>query len=354
MEMARATEQEPQPQPAQGPPSASPYVILCDAGSTGTRLYVYSVATDPSGGSPPRVVVDVGPKIRPGLSAQTPASAHPYLLPALHAALSMVPPEHHAATPVHVYGTAGMRLLPEAQQSAIYTALDRGIQDDPTVPFAVRGPNMGTIDGADEGYFAALAVNYLGGRIGSDLVRIGGTAWEGEGEGEAGTGYVPGEDDAGRLLGLGLHLGRRRDAPLLLGALDLGGASVQIVFDASALPSGRRRLRMPAGRAGDGGPVSRESFFSLSLLGYGGQRMRESVDAYLERPLLGRRITEQDWGEGGGVDANDGGGGGLSVGNPCYSPGYTVTRPASGVTHVGIGDGRECRKLLDAVMEEMR
>ena len=85
--------------PAVPPPAnaanPSPYVILCDAGSTGTRLYVYSLP--PFGqhtSSNPTdlpynmhaVQIQEGPKIKPGLSAQTPETTPTYLLPAFEAA----------------------------------------------------------------------------------------------------------------------------------------------------------------------------------------------------------------------------------------------------------------------------
>ena len=107
------------------------------------------------------VQIQEGPKIKPGLSAQTPETAPTYLLPAFEAALEMIPVEHHAATPVYIYATAGMRLLDARLQEDIYGALAAGLRSHPdVVPFRVERENLGTIDGTDEGYFAALAVNY--------------------------------------------------------------------------------------------------------------------------------------------------------------------------------------------------
>lgn len=72
--------------PAIPPPAnPSPYVILCDAGSTGTRLYVYSLPFGQHTSSNPTdlpydlhaVQIQEGPKIKPGLSAQTPKRPPP-------------------------------------------------------------------------------------------------------------------------------------------------------------------------------------------------------------------------------------------------------------------------------------
>mmetsp|Transcript_34541 Transcript_34541/g.101506 ORF Transcript_34541/g.101506 Transcript_34541/m.101506 type:complete len:744 (-) Transcript_34541:68-2299(-) len=481
------------PETAAAPPAPSPYVILCDAGSTGTRLYVYSLP--PSSGQQPQsqqlphhaVQIQEGPKIRPGLSSQTPETAGTYLLPAFESALAMIPPEHHATTPVYVYATAGMRLLEADVQESIYDALSDGLRSHPAVvPFVVERDNLGTIDGEDEGYFAALAVNYLGGVIGSDLVALpdaaagigsGGGTGSADGTTSSSDG-LPDRNDLDRrhnqrqLSWFGTKKGAAADGadgngghrPPLLGALDLGGASAQIVFDASTLaPSHRRRLEelqeaverrnghghpymyaygqadaavqvdvdidrnrpralassssapdptpfqgglrgagadgiistfhQPQAQAqqANGRPISRNDFFSLSLLGYGGERMRDSIDAYLEeeaeagrqrtrrlrrrlqaanlRPTNAQRQRQQrNWADprradmvqrlmkknnnnnkdkkmdkARQTDPN-------TIINPCYPPGYTVTLP-SGYTHTGSGKGDVCMEHLDAVME---
>ena len=420
------------------PLPASPYVILCDAGSTGTRLYVYSlppfgqhVSSNPTDlpYDMHAVQIQEGPKIKPGLSAQTPATAGTYLLPAFEAALGMIPPEYHASTPVYVYATAGMRLLDAQLQTDIYDSLAEGLLSHPdVVPFKVERENLGTIDGEDEGYFAALAVNYLGGVIGSDLVTLPALP-------EKGSDGLPDRNDLDRnrrqLAWFGSKKGSAQGSNnsnhrTLLGALDLGGASAQIVFDSSTLtPSHRRRLQeavehqnqnhylqqLPAGAdnrnrprilsstadptpfegglrgsspAADGtismGPaatgrsISRNDFFSLSLLGFGGERMRDSVDAYLEElahqqndnnrqrmrrrrlqaanlRLLKKNNNKKKGGNQGGkqsdpqADVSS-----TSIDNPCYPPGYTITL-SSGYTHVGTGQGEVCMEHLDAVME---
>ena len=409
------------PVPSEPPPSSSPYVILCDAGSTGTRLYVYSL---PSASSH-EVSIQEGPKIRPGLSSQTPATVGTYLLPAFEAAREMIPVEFHATTPVYVYATAGMRLLPSQLQTEIYDALATGLNAPEVrgpggpVPFVVQRENLGTIDGTDEGYFAALAVNYLSGVIGSDLITL-------PADQMADSDGLPDRNDLDRR---GLSwFGSKKGAAgnnssgssshrTLLGALDLGGASAQIVFDSTLLagapPATRRRLQELSAQGGQtrrlglglrgsneegvlsmeqsgpaGRSVSRNDFFSLSLLGYGGSEMRESVDAYLEevharnlqqvaggtrkrrlqaanlqltqrqqrnnnnnsnRAMIQRLMKKnkknnnQKAEADADVDPN-------TILNPCYPPGYTVTLP-SGFTHTGSGQGDVCMEHLDAVME---
>ena len=406
------------------PPPSSPYVILCDAGSTGTRLYVYSLPPAPTSATTSHEVrIQEGPKIRPGLSSQTPATAGTYLLPAFEAALEMIPVEYHETTPVYVYATAGMRLLPDQLQEEIYDALALGLTSPDArgiVPFVVERENLGTIDGTDEGYFAALAVNYLSGVIGPDLITL---------PAEDASDGLPDRNDLDRrqLSWFGSKKGAAGNSNsnsnsnngshrTLLGALDLGGASAQIVFDAALLagapPATRRRLQeLQNGRAlglglrganeegvlsmapvdGSGRSVSRNDFFSLSLLGYGGSEMRESVDAYLEevharylqqqqqqiaaggtrkrrlqaanfqltqrqtqrnnsnnRAMAQRLMKKNKKNNNQKTDAQDVDPN--TIANPCYPPGYTVTLP-SGYIHTGSGQGEVCMEHLDAVME---
>lgn len=110
------------------------YGIIIDAGSTGSRLFVYEwssksdreiIAIQPvknDKGNP--IVKKVSPGLssfadRPGLlwiyvkiklSIDTDA-APDYIIPLLNFASNYVPKEKHKETPVFIFATAGMRLL---------------------------------------------------------------------------------------------------------------------------------------------------------------------------------------------------------------------------------------------------
>uniref|UniRef100_A0A7S4K752 Uncharacterized protein n=1 Tax=Odontella aurita TaxID=265563 RepID=A0A7S4K752_9STRA len=322
------------------PAPSSPYTIICDAGSTGTRLYVYRL--DDERGD---VQIQEGPKAVPGLSAQSRETVGPYLLPSVLEASEMIPPEHRAATPVHLYATAGMRFLPEEEQKALYDAAFGSLTSSSAVPFRVERENLRTIDGDDEGYFAALAVNYLAGRLGSDLNIL---AAE---EGTAVDWDADWQDP-------------------LVGALDLGGASAQIVFhadgrqrrrqlmlrgsegrveEAGLEAGGVRRLSASADERrgvdeGPGGPVRRDDFFSISLLGYGAERMREHLEAELvarqRRHTSGRRLAA----------AASESHAAAPVSNPCGFRGHRAT--VDGVVYIGTGNGRRCMQALGHVMRQ--
>jgi len=304
----------------------SPYVILCDAGSSGTRLYVYRRRTPSevaSSSDGREVDIQVGSKVKPGLSAQTPDGVAAYLRPSLlEAASKMIPSKYHSSTPVVVYATAGMRLLPHEVEMAIYDGLVDGLKEDADVQFLIERENFKTIPGDDEGYFAALAVNYLDGRVGANLtpqsakeVAAGGQQ-EGEGDGKV----------------------------QLLGALDLGGASAQVVFpldssDASPESSSATKRRLGAqsakqaeAAAAASRPLGRDDFFSASLLGFGGDQIRHKLDSFLAESGTQNK------------DGDDT----VPIYNPCYFKGYSDT--LDGVLHSGTGNAEMCLKYVEAVM----
>lgn len=82
----------------------------------------------------------------------------------------------------------------QATQEVIYDTIYRHFGHDRKFPFKLLRQNIGTLSGRLEGYYAALSANYLTGRINTHL--------------------EPHE--------------KHKEA--IIGALDLGGSSTQIVF----------------------------------------------------------------------------------------------------------------------------
>lgn len=173
------------------------YVVVIDAGSTGSRLFVYRFEYHSVDGQSKRDIDCLSSKkATPGLSsfAANPQGAVGYLRPLLLHAAEVVPLEQQQETLVFVQATAGMRLVSEEQQSAIYDALYDGFSRDAAVPFKVLRGNIGTMSGRLEGFYAALSVNYLTGRMNAHLEP-----------------HQPHKE-------------------AIIGALDMGGSSTQIVF----------------------------------------------------------------------------------------------------------------------------
>lgn len=171
---------------------------MIDAGSTGSRLHIFEFVT--SDGSPTQIEC-----LRRGSSkAWTPLSAFAphntdgtdgqsdetlsklnashvahHMLPLFDYASIIIPQEHHACTSVAIAATAGMRLLSLSEQSLIYDALYEGLteqqssdhqmKDKQFVFKSFRRKDVYTLNGEREGFFGAVAANYLRGVIDAQL-----------------------------------------------------------------------------------------------------------------------------------------------------------------------------------------
>lgn len=316
----------------------SPYLVICDAGSTGTRIYVYNhvapsvgfglrgvpssskvtptIPVDKQLESPLDIHIQMGRKVKPGLSEQAPSSVADYILPSILDVVDMIPTKYHSNTPLVVYATGGMRMLPERQQKDIYDGLVAGLSSNKNVPFRIKRENFRTIEGSDEGYFAVLAVNYLAGRLGSDL----------------------------RILAQKSSTQSIDTGSPVLGALDLGGASAQVAFyiaDNKSESFDRHVRSKTLHRY-----VQREDFFSKSLLGFGTEPIRDKLELYVatqaQKEENSKILTLMDKGE-----EEEG----IHVANPCYFRGYKTKR-SNNTTHIGIGDGEKCMQNLNHIISK--
>ncbi|KAK2075881.1 hypothetical protein QBZ16_001623 [Prototheca wickerhamii] len=231
----------------------SRYLLVVDAGSSGTRLNAYRWRW--SGGTP-RAYDRV--ETEPALEALLPDAARlerEGLRPLLRWARAVVPATQRASTPVLLAGTAGLRRLDDATQAALLRAVRAVLARS---GFLFRPDWASVISGTDEGLYGWVALNYEEQRL-----RRGSP--------------------------------RRGAGPATLGALDLGGSSLEICFES------------PAPAAPLAGP---HGYLSLALLGrprdlfcrvhhgYGlNDAFDRSVRALLEaagpgRPGTGRRALE--------------------------------------------------------------
>ncbi|KAG7797804.1 hypothetical protein KL944_004625 [Ogataea haglerorum] len=145
--------------------SGEEYVIMIDAGSTGSRIHVYSFDTCQS---PPKLLNEEFKMKKPGLSSfdTDTVGAAASLDELLEVALETVPKNKQACTPVAVKATAGLRLLGEQKSSAILAEVRRHLEDDYPFP-VVEGDGVSIMDGSDEGVYAWITTNYLLGNIGA-------------------------------------------------------------------------------------------------------------------------------------------------------------------------------------------
>jgi len=145
------------------------YAVVIDAGSTGSRCFVFNIKYDDMGH---RTVSSarVGKKT-PGLSSfieKLPESVD-HIAELLVKSRDFVPDKCTATTKVFVQGTAGMRLLTEAEQSLIWGTLIEELPKNTSIPFPIHPENFGTLDGQLEAYYAVLASNYIANTIDGDL-----------------------------------------------------------------------------------------------------------------------------------------------------------------------------------------
>ncbi|KAF8969589.1 nucleoside phosphatase family-domain-containing protein [Flammula alnicola] len=242
--------------------------IVIDAGSSGSRLQIYSWK-DPRSmhvekGSTlaytlPKVEKGTQDndlwvsKVEPGLSslADNPEDVGAYLRPLLSHARDHIPPSLQKDTPLFLLATAGMRLLSPKKQGEILLETCRFLVthshfkiEDPSA-VGPCGSSVRIITGEEEGLFGWIAVNYL----------------------------------------MDGFTGSRQDRTTY-GFLDMGGASTQIAFEPSLEHQAKTndlidvRLRLL------GGEEIHHKVFVTTWLGYGTNQARERY--------VGKAVTEYD------------------------------------------------------------
>ncbi|XP_061467703.1 nucleoside diphosphate phosphatase ENTPD5 [Rhineura floridana] len=161
------------------------YGIMFDAGSTGTRIHIYTfVQRSPE--KPTELEGEIFESVKPGLSAYAdqPEKGAETVRQLLDMAKEAVPPSHWNKTPVILKATAGLRLLAEHKAQALLSEVRVVFEKS---PFLVPNNSVSIMDGSYEGILAWITVNFLTGQL----------------------------------------YGRNQQT---VGTLDLGGASTQITF----------------------------------------------------------------------------------------------------------------------------
>ncbi|XP_078515994.1 nucleoside diphosphate phosphatase ENTPD5 [Lissotriton helveticus] len=139
------------------------YGIMFDAGSTGTRIHIYTFVQK-APGHPPELEGEVFESVKPGLSAYVdePEQCAESVRGLLEIAKDAVPPSHWKSTPVVLMATAGLRLLPEKKAKALLTEVKEIFEDS---PFLVTDNCVGIMNGTYEGILGWITVNFLTGQL---------------------------------------------------------------------------------------------------------------------------------------------------------------------------------------------
>uniref|UniRef100_A0A8C5KFS8 nucleoside diphosphate phosphatase n=1 Tax=Jaculus jaculus TaxID=51337 RepID=A0A8C5KFS8_JACJA len=112
------------------------YGIMFDAGSTGTRIHVYTFVQKMPGAETVQRLLEV--------------------------AKDSIPRSHWKKTPVVLKATAGLRLLPEQKAQALLFEVEEIFKKS---PFLVPDDSVGIMDGSYEGILAWVTVNFLRGQL---------------------------------------------------------------------------------------------------------------------------------------------------------------------------------------------
>lgn len=159
-------------------PSCSEHqcVAVVDAGSTGSRLHVFAYDLDETN-TPTHINEIWSKKVKPGFAM---LEANQNTIDAYLTTLFSGAPTQHI--PVYFYATAGMRLVPQTKQKIYYQEVQKWFSQKSEWQLM----DAKTITGLDEALYDWLAVNY--------------------------------------------HIGALTSSGQSVGVMDIGGASVQIVF----------------------------------------------------------------------------------------------------------------------------
>lgn len=202
--------------------------VMIDAGSSGSRIYVFTWKDNPLG--LPNVIEVGNFKVSPGISKVPLANIPNYMVTLLAWAKneSRIPESVWADTPVYFKATAGMRLLSPADQNSILVLVRTSLADS---GFYFRSSQARVISGQEEGVFGWISVNFL-------------------------QGYFT-----------------EAAYPQSTGALDLGGASAQITFVPAKPPiENHFPIRVNS---------KMYQLYTYSFLGWGNDQARAKKNDYL-------------------------------------------------------------------------
>jgi len=385
--------------PAAFGPGEPGYLVIIDAGSTGSRVHVFrsegrggsGSGEERAGGAavaaaaraaaasssqkaarprsrgralfsspaPPTAYARLSlpePKLKvtPGLSAHAsdPAAAAASLAPLLEFAAQHVPEGARARTPVRLMATAGLRLVPRPQREAVLRACLGALAAS---GFHAPPGAAEVISGAREGLYGWVAVNYATGALQRAASLAMGLAAGGgeEQEAEAEAAVAAAATVAAAVVA-DVEEDDLDGAPAFFGLIELGGASAQLTLlpdeeqHAAAVPSWSRRSSGAGARRAAKGLAGRllhrlglpglrhREHFTHSYLGFG----FDVVEARVKLRVLEMARTQR---------AEAGGGGGRVAGapaapapnDPCLPRNYKASDG-----RVGTGDLDHCRRLV--------
>jgi guanosine-diphosphatase len=273
------------------------YVLMIDAGSTGSRIHIYKFNNC---GSTPELEGEVFKQTEKkqggsGLSSygEDAEGAAKSLDILMSTAMEEVPDKLKPCTPVAVKATAGLRLLGAEKSQKILDAVRNRLENAYPFPVLPKEQNgVSIMDGSDEGVYAWITTNYLLGKIGGP------------------------------------------DHSETAAVFDLGGGSTQIVFE----PIYKSESHGMPEKLADGDHKYKLTFggrdfelYQHSHLGYGLMSARQSIHRTLIEDLHLANPSDHSW---------------ISepIINPCIAPGMSL------VVDVPLSEGHVLGNTVSANM----
>jgi guanosine-diphosphatase len=288
------------------------YVLMVDAGSTGSRIHVYKFNNC---GPTPELESEefmMNEKSVGGLSAykDDPVAAAKTLDPLLQFAMKFVPEKLMGCSPIAVKATAGLRRIgPEPAQVILDQVRNHLENDFPFPVVSAEKEGVVIMEGTDEGVYAWITVNYLLGKIGGP------------------------------------------DKSETAAVFDLGGGSTQIVFEPTfkgaadggmpqKLAEGDHKYELDFGGRGF-------DLYQHSHLGYGLMAARETIHATLIQDITEEKGADGAWAS-------------KPVVHPCLATGTTkeieVTVNDVAKTYTFVGPSQpspaQCRNLAERILNK--
>ncbi|KAK4051022.1 Guanosine-diphosphatase [Microbotryomycetes sp. JL201] len=350
VDLGKLPDSSPQHQPGSHSSQCTPppgqkqttYALMIDAGSTGSRMHVYTFShCDPTPGALPKLEHEGFFTTKPGLSsyAHKPKDAAESLRSLMEAAVKGVPKAEHACTPIAVKATAGLRLLGEKESTEILQEVERWLNDE--WPFKVVKDGVVIMDGKDEGESGRSPLAHIEKQAKLTLVT-----------------HSPTRQNTQERLTiefeqlLGLIGPEDADPTGTAAVMDLGGASTQIVFEPTFDPKSPAKLA-PGDHVYDLDFAGKDHvLYQHSHLGYGLMQARRAVHNLIAfqhvwssapkgKPIVWNDLTKSD-----------------KIHNPCMFKGESKVvkldppgREEVQVTMVGTGAGFEaCRRVVDVMI----
>ncbi|ESO06941.1 hypothetical protein HELRODRAFT_170977 [Helobdella robusta] len=150
-------------------PTTSPgYAVVVDAGSSGTRCWVYKL-TPVAGNKLPKIEA-LGSEKSPGGLAKlyvkdlNVEGIKNKINDLLNFAKGKVPADQHSKSPIYFMATAGMRSLKELEAIPVFESINQLLNDKTKCPFKVEVPAR-ILAGQEEGLFSWITVNYRQGNL---------------------------------------------------------------------------------------------------------------------------------------------------------------------------------------------